>query len=128
MVLVAAKFHLELSPPGVEEFLRVGGEAEERALLRGELFRLDAGRVKAGDVAVDRERASPRIDVRPPIDVAPPGERIGEDGELKALNQAVIAAAGEGLLQVGIKRPRLDAAEDRDARCLDAQRTAAEAV
>src|SRR5215468_7255040 len=108
MVLVAAKFHLELSPPGVEELLRVGGEAEERALLRGELFRLDGGEVKGGEMTVDRERVSPGIDVRPPIDVAPPRERIGEDGELKALNQTVIAAPGEGLLQVAIERARLN--------------------
>src|SRR5262249_5813831 len=69
MVVVTAKLRLELSSPDVEELLRVGGEAEEWALLRGELFRLDGGEVKAGELTVDRERASPRIDVRPPIDV-----------------------------------------------------------
>src|SRR5215467_2081030 len=128
MVLVTAELRLELSPPDIEELLRVGGEAEEGALFRGELFGLKRRQVETGELTVDGECAGACINIRPPINVAPLGERIGEDGELKALNQAVITAAGEGLVQVGIQRPRLNAAENGDTSRLDMQGAAAETV
>src|SRR6266849_7005478 len=121
MIIVAAELGLERRPPGVEERLRVGREAEERALRWGELLGVEGGEVEGGELAVEGERARPGVSVGPPIDVAPPRGRIGAHRELKPLNEAVVAAAGEGLVQIGVERTRLDPAEQRDTSRLDAQ-------
>src|SRR5262249_54341023 len=51
-----------------------------------------------------------------------------EDGQLKPLNQAVIAAARESLLEIGIERTGLNPTNDGDARRLDAQGAAAQSI
>jgi hypothetical protein len=53
VVIVAAELRLEPCPPGVEERLRVGSEAEERALRRGRLLGVDGGQVESGELPVD---------------------------------------------------------------------------
>src|SRR5947209_12188499 len=121
MVIVTAQGRLERRPPRVEARLRIGREAQERALRRGELLGPEGGQVEGGELPVDGEGARPGLGVRPSIDVAPPRGRIGEHRELKPWQQAVVPPAREGLLQVGGEGSGLDAPEYRDTSGLNAQ-------
>jgi hypothetical protein len=120
---------LEPGPPLVEHVLRRLAEANERDVAAFGNLDPEPCHIDVGGSLERRERLAPGLPCRPLVDVPPLPRRVGPDQELEPLQQPVVAdAAGLDRGEVGRERPRLDAAEQRDARGLDVDRAAADPV
>ena len=111
-LVARAQSHLKLVPPSIEEALRVVGEADERWIVNIAPDCAERRRFQLVQFNEDSIDGCLRLRVRRAVDVLPMGVEVGIDSELKPLNQSIIAAAGEGFLQIGAERPGLNAAKD----------------